>query len=156
MKTLLIRKYACYIYTPFLFLQKVKSECRVNCSCEIDYIWEQDKVIHSKTAVNCSNRGFHDFPDPADLPRPTDTLYLNTNQVTTQKTKARTTSEKDRMLGFLPKWGSLSPKNDPHYFPHFLGKEINGEGSCRELVHSLTNFSHLSPRYSKWETRIQN
>ena len=62
-------------------MQKVKAECRVNCSCEIDYIWEQDKVIYSKTAVNCSNRNFIDFPDPDDLPKPTDTLYLNNNQV---------------------------------------------------------------------------
>lgn len=61
--------------------QKVREECRVNCSCDIAYIWEVKDVVHSKTVVNCSGKGFLDFPNPLDLPKPTDTLDLRNNKV---------------------------------------------------------------------------
>lgn len=64
--------------------QKVRDECRVNCSCDIAYIWEVNHVVHSKTVVNCSGKGFLDFPNPQDLPKPTDTLDLRNNKVKAQ------------------------------------------------------------------------
>jgi len=64
-------------------VQKVREECKVNCTCDIAYIWEQNHIIHSKNSVNCSNKGFTDFPDPDKLPHPTDTLDLSNNQVKT-------------------------------------------------------------------------
>lgn len=73
--------YLMYIYFFNFLQQKVREECRVNCSCDIAYIWEVKDVVHSKTVVNCSGKGFLDFPNPQDLPKPTDTLDLRNNKV---------------------------------------------------------------------------
>ena len=60
----------------------VQDQCRLNCSCFVEYIWEQGEgEIYSKNAVNCSNKNFKDFPDPDTMPRQTDTLYLDHNEV---------------------------------------------------------------------------
>ncbi|XP_021945295.1 protein singed wings 2 [Folsomia candida] len=66
-------------------IKKVRDQCRGNCSCDITYIWEQNHIIHSKITVNCSGRGFIDFPDPATLPNPTDTLDLSNNEITSMR-----------------------------------------------------------------------
>ncbi|ODM93661.1 Protein halfway [Orchesella cincta] len=74
------------IFKVLRLLKKVRDECRVNCSCDIAYIWEQNHIIHSKTVVNCSGRGFWDFPNPEHLPKPTDTLDLRRNKITSMST----------------------------------------------------------------------
>ena len=68
-------------YSIYYVAQEVRKQCRLNCSCFVEYIWEQGREIHSKNAVNCSNKNLLDFPDPDTLPRQTDTLYLNHNEV---------------------------------------------------------------------------
>ncbi|CAG7837276.1 unnamed protein product [Allacma fusca] len=71
------------ILKVYPLVKKVREECRLNCSCFVDYIFEKGGTIHSKTTVNCSHRNLIDFPDPDMMPHPTDTLDLSHNQIST-------------------------------------------------------------------------